>query len=287
LLHPEEGMKRVGNSKCFGGWVQRFSHPSSTLKCEMHFSVFLPAEAETKKVGVVYWLSGLTCNDQNFITKAGAQRAAAKHGLALIVPDTSPRGTNIEGQDKDWDFGLGAGFYVNATEPKWKEHFNMYDYITKELPQLVNENFAVDPNKASIFGHSMGGHGALICAFKNPGVYKSVSAFAPICNPVNCAWGKKAFSGYLGEDQEAWKAYDATCLVKSYNGPKLDILIDQGAEDNFLKDGQLLPEALRAACEGTHVTPKIRMQEGYDHSYYFISTFIDDHLDWHASFLNA
>jgi len=251
----------------------------------MQFSVFLPPQAEHAKVGALYWLSGLTCNDQNFITKAGAQRAAAKHGIALICPDTSPRGVQIEGQDKDWDFGVGAGFYVNATEPKWHEHYNMYDYVTKELPDLVNANLPVDPAKTSIFGHSMGGHGALICALKNPNAYKSVSAFAPISNPMLCPWGKKAFSGYLGADEEAWKSYDATVLVKGYNGPKLEILIDQGTEDNFYKEKQLLPENFQAACEGTLVTPKVRMQEGYDHSYYFIATFIDDHLDWHASFL--
>jgi len=281
-------IKRTSNNKCFGGWVQRFTHQSTSLNCEMTFSVFLPPMIEESKVPVLYWLSGLTCNDQNFITKSGAQKAAAQYNIALIVPDTSPRGTNIEGQDKEWDFGIGAGFYVNATEPKWKEHFNMYDYITKELPQLVNSNFNVDSTKTGIFGHSMGGHGALICALKNPGLYRSVSAFAPISNPINCPWGVKAFSGYLGiENREtSWLQYDATELVKNYKGPELQVLIDQGTEDNFYKEKQLLPENFVSSSQGTSVSTRLRLQEGYDHSYYFISSFIDEHISHHASFLH-
>jgi len=279
-------LKQVGNSKCFGGWVQRFTHNSTALNCEMTFSVYLPPAASERKVSVLYFLSGLTCNDQNFITKAGAQRAAAAHNVALICPDTSPRGIQIEGQDKDWDFGLGAGFYVNATEPKWSHHYRMYSYITEELPRLVNEHLPVDGSKAGVFGHSMGGHGALIVALKNPGLFKSVSVFAPISNPINCPWGKKAFSGYLGANTESWKEYDATELVRKYSGPRLDILVDQGSEDNFYKDKQLLPEHFLAACEGTAVTPKFRLQEGYDHSYNFIATVIDDHIAHHAALLH-
>jgi len=266
--------------------VQRFTHNSTALNCEMTFSVYLPPAASERKVSVLYFLSGLTCNDQNFITKAGAQRAAAAHNVALICPDTSPRGIQIEGQDKDWDFGLGAGFYVNATESKWSHHYRMYSYITEELPRLVNEHLPVDGSKAGVFGHSMGGHGALIVALKNPGLFKSVSAFAPISNPINCPWGKKAFSGYLGADTESWKEYDATELVRKYSGPKLEILVDQGSEDNFYKDKQLLPEHFLAACEGTQVTPKFRLLEGYDHSYNFIATVIDDHIAHHAALLH-
>jgi S-formylglutathione hydrolase len=280
-------LKQLSSNKCFGGFVQRFQHLSAVLGCEMKFSVFLPPNASSdRRVPVIYYLSGLTCTDENFITKAGAQRAAAKHGIALICPDTSPRGVPIEGDHDSWDFGVGAGFYVNATEEKWARHYRMYDYVTRELPTLVNQNLPVDPARVSIFGHSMGGHGALICALKNPGLYKTVSAFAPICNPINCPWGQKAFRGYLGENQEAWKEWDATCLVKGYNGPPLDILIDQGTADNFLPQGQLLPEAFEAASrENSHIGLKLRMQEGYDHGYYFIATFIEDHIEHHAALL--
>jgi len=277
-------LKRLSNVKCFAGFVQKYSHVSTTTKCEMKFAIYLPPQAETQRVPVLYWLSGLTCTEENFITKAGAQQLAGQHGLALVCPDTSPRGVQIEGAADSWDFGIGAGFYVNATEPKWSEHFNMYDYVTQELPDLVNRNFPVDPEKMGIFGHSMGGHGALICALKNPGKYKSLSAFAPVSNPINCPWGKKAFSGYLGPNVEKWKEYDATCLMERYAGPPMHILIDQGTEDQFLKDKQLLPEAFQAAVRGENKL-KLRMQEGYDHGYYFISTFIADHIDWHASFL--
>eukprot|EP00013_Stygamoeba_regulata_P010407 CAMPEP_0177686488 /NCGR_PEP_ID=MMETSP0447-20121125/33594_1 /TAXON_ID=0 /ORGANISM="Stygamoeba regulata, Strain BSH-02190019" /LENGTH=274 /DNA_ID=CAMNT_0019196611 /DNA_START=146 /DNA_END=970 /DNA_ORIENTATION=+ len=274
----------------------------------MVFSVFLPpqvAATATKAttaaastcaspsaavtVPVLYWLSGLTCTDQNFITKAGALRSASRLGVALVCPDTSPRGCALQGEEDSWDFGTGAGFYVNATEAPWKQHYHMYDYTTQELPSLIESNFPVNPAKQGIFGHSMGGHGALICALKNPGKYKSVSAFAPICHPTQCAWGKKAFSGYLGEDQSSWKAWDATELVQSYTGPALDILIDQGTEDGFhKKDNQLQPDAFVAAAEsvdGVNVT--LRYQEGYDHSYYFISSFVDDHLEHHFRILSA
>jgi len=280
-------LKQVSSAKCFGGLVQRFQHASAALGCDMKFFVFLPPNATPeRRVPALYFLSGLTCTDENFITKAGAQRAAAKHGLALICPDTSPRGVPIEGDSESWDFGVGAGFYVNATEPKWSRNYRMYDYVTRELPAIVNEALPVDSSRVGIFGHSMGGHGALICALKNPGIYKSVSAFAPICNPVNCPWGQKAFTGYLGPDKSTWQEYDATELVKKYSGPSLNILIDQGSADNFLPQKQLLPEAFEEAARGVSgVSLSLRMQEGYDHSYYFISTFIEDHIEHHAALL--
>lgn len=271
-------------NKVFGGWQKVFTHKSAELKCEMSFGVFLPAQSEIGKCPVIYWLSGLTCTEQNFITKAGSQKYAAEKGVIVVAPDTSPRGCNIEGEDDSWDFGTGAGFYVDATEQKWKENYRMFSYVTKELRQVVNDNFPTN-GKQSIMGHSMGGHGALICALKNPGVYSFVSAFAPICNPTQCPWGQKAFHGYLGEDRKTWNEYDATELVKSYAGPPLQILIDQGSEDGFLKDGQLLPDNLVAACAKAKVPVVYRLQPGYDHSYYFMATFIEDHIAKHAESL--
>lgn len=251
----------------------------------MKFGIYLPPQAENNKVPVVYWLSGLTCTEQNFITKAGAQRVASELGLIVVAPDTSPRGVNIEGEDDSYDFGSGAGFYVDATEEKWKNNYRMYSYITSELPKVINSNFNTKPDKVSIFGHSMGGHGALICALKNPGQFCSVSAFAPISNPIQAPWGIKAFTGYLGTDQSKWKEYDATELVKSYQGPQLNVLVDQGASDNFYVEKQLLPENFKAATVANNVDMVLRMQEGYDHSYYFIATFVEDHLRHHAKHL--
>jgi len=276
-------VQKTANKIC-GGWQKVFSHKSAELKCDMNIGVFLPAQSESAKCPVVYWLSGLTCTEQNFVTKAGAQRYAAEKGVIIVAPDTSPRGCNIEGEDDSWDFGTGAGFYVDATEAKWKDNYRMYSYITKELPQLINDNFPTN-GKQSIMGHSMGGHGALICALKNPGMYASVSAFAPICNPSQCPWGHKAFTGYLGEDKKAWAEYDATQLAKGYNGPPLEILIDQGSEDGFLKDSQLLPDNLVAACAENKVPIVYRLQEGYDHSYYFMASFMGDHIEKHAAAL--
>ncbi|KAM7298685.1 putative esterase D [Ixodes scapularis] len=250
----------------------------------MKFAIFLPPKSEAAPVPLLYWLSGLTCTEQNFIQKAGAQKYASELSLAIVCPDTSPRGCNIEGEEDSWDLGTGAGFYVDATQGKWKENYKMYSYVTKELPSLM-ENFPVDTKRQGIFGHSMGGHGALTCALKNPGMYKSVSAFAPICNPVDCPWGKKAFSNYLGDDQKAWEEHDATCLVQKYRGPPLMLLVDQGTEDGFLKDQQLLPERLLEASQKNGVGITLRMQEGYDHSYFFIATFIEDHLKHHAAAL--
>lgn len=280
-------LTEVSKAKCFGGWQKVVSHESSELKCKMKFGVYLPPQAEEAKVPVLYWLSGLTCTEDNFVTKAGAQRYAAEHGLCLVAPDTSPRGCNIEGEDDGWDFGTGAGFYVDATEDKWKTNYRMYSYVTKELPALVTGNFPVLADKMSITGHSMGGHGALICFLKNPCLYRSVSAFAPICNPMSCPWGVKAFSGYLGSDKETWKDWDACELVKKYQGPPADILVDQGKADSFFGDGQLLSHNLVAACTEAKVPIVLRMQEGYDHSYYFISSFIGEHIAHHARLLKA
>jgi len=251
----------------------------------MTFAIYLPPQAEKGSVPLLWFLSGLTCTDENFITKSGAQRFAAEKGIALIVPDTSPRGANIEGESASWDFGVGAGFYIDATVSKWSKHYNMYSYVTKELWDLVVDNFPIIRDKQSIFGHSMGGHGALICALKNPGKYKSVSAFAPISNPTEAAWGQKAFTGYLGTNVDDWKQYDATHLVASYKGPELHILIDQGTVDNFLKQNQLLPDNFKSAADKAGVKTTLRYQDGYDHGYYFISTFVEEHIAHHTKCL--
>ena len=279
-------LKEVSATRCFSGFQKVFEHDSSELQCRMKFAVYLPPQVDSEKVPVLYWLSGLTCTEQNFITKAGAQRVASTLGLAIVAPDTSPRGCNIEGEDDSWDFGTGAGFYLDATEEKWKTNYRMFSYVTSELPEIVRNNFNVIPDRQSIFGHSMGGHGALICTLKNPGMYRSVSAFAPICNPVSCPWGEKAFSGYLGPDREQWKKWDASELVKSYKGPPFSyVLIDQGKADSFLTGGQLLPENFVQSAQEAGVPVVLRMQEGYDHSYYFMATFMEDHLRHHAAAL--
>jgi len=233
----------------------------------------------------VYWLSGLTCTDDNFRVKAGAQRYASELGLALIIPDTSPRGDQVPDAKDRYDLGHGAGFYVNATRQPWAKHYHMYDYVTRELPALVEAGMPVLPGVKSVSGHSMGGHGALICALKEPGAYRSVSAFSPICNPVQCGWGEGCFGAYLGDDRETWKAYDATCLVDA-GAPEIALLIDQGTADEFLAD-QLHPHNLEKACANRNFPLTLRMQEGYDHSYHFISTFIGEHLAWHANALRS
>ena len=254
----------------------------------MNVAVYVPPQAEAESVPVLYYLSGLTCTEKNFIEKAGAQRYAAEHGLILVAPDTSPRGTDIPGEDDDWDFGSGAGFYVNATVDPWTKHYQMYDYVTKELPELITAELPVRPGPAGIFGHSMGGHGALICGLKNPEQYASISAFAPIAAPSQCQWGRKAFTGYLGEKSDQWAAYDATEIVKEVGrDSRAPILIDQGKADQFLAAGQLLPEVFEAACEQAGQPITLRRQPGYDHSYYFISTFMGDHIRHHANILNS
>ena len=277
--------KQVSGSKCFGRLQKVFERDSVELKYKMKFAVYLPPKAETGKCLVLCWLSGLTCTEQNFISKSDYHQATSEHGL-VIAPDTSPRGCNIREEDS-WGFGSSPGFSIDDTEDLWKTNYRMYSYLGKELPQLVNDTFPVDPQKMSIFGHSTGGHGALICALKNPRKYKSVSAFAPLCNPVLCHWGKKAFIGYLGTDQIKWEAYGATYLVKSCPGSQLDILIGQGKDDDFLSDGQLLPDNFIAACTEKKIPIVYRLQEGYDHSYYFIATFNADHIRHHAKYLNV
>lgn len=221
-------LQQVSCNKIFGGYQKVFSHPSKELACDMKFAIYLPPESETRKVPVLYWLSGLTCTEENFVIKAGAQRYAAEHNICIVCPDTSPRNVNLPGEDDSYDFGSGAGFYLNATQDPWKKHYNMYNYLTKELIALISENFPVVPGKQSICGHSMGGHGALICALRNPGLYSSVSAFAPISNPINAPWGQKAFQGYLGTAESGqWKEWDATELAAVYNGVPMELLIDQ------------------------------------------------------------
>ena len=247
----------------------------------MRFGVFLPPQAETRSVPLLYWLSGLTCTEENFIVKAGAQRVAAELGLAIVVPDTSPRGLKIPGEAESYDFGLGAGFYVDATQAPWSRGYRMYSYVASELPRLVEAEFPVDPARAGIFGHSMGGHGALTVALKNPERYKSVSAFAPISSPMRCPWGEKALAGYLGADRAAWREYDSTALIEArgWGGPAL--LVDQGTSDQFL-ESQLKPQLLEEACRRAGVALDLRLREGYDHSYFFIATFIEEHLRFHA-----
>lgn len=271
----------VQEQKCFGGRQVRYQHTSAVLNCEMKFSVFLPQQAATQNVPAVYWLSGLTCSDENFSTKAGAQRVAAELGIALIIPDTSPRGEGVP-DDPVYDLGLGAGFYVNATQAPWAAHYQMYDYVLHELPALVEAELPLS-DKRAISGHSMGGHGALVLALRNPERFVSVSAFAPIANPVNCPWGQKAFSAYLGEEQNVWVDYDASLLLAQYRGD-LPLLVDQGDADNFLTE-QLKPQALYLAGMQAKANLMLRMQPGYDHSYYFIASFIEEHLRFHAQYL--
>jgi len=275
----------VHNIRAHNGNVKRIKHWSKANQCEMTFSIYIPdlKSRNANPPPVLYFLAGLTCSDETAIQKSDALRFASKQGLAMIFPDTSARGVNIAGQDESWDFGLGAGFYVDATTEKWKKHYNMYTYVTQELPELVNSLFPVDGTNISITGHSMGGHGALIAFLKNPGMYKSVSAFAPICNPTQVPWGKKAFEGYLGS-VFAGKEYDAVELLKTYNGPKSTILIDQGTADKFLTE-QLKPETLETVANQLNYPVKVRRQPGYDHSYYFLSTFIEDHISHHAKAL--
>ena len=249
----------------------------------MRFSVYLPPQANKAKVPVLLWLSGLTANEENFMLKSGAQRYASELGIALVAPDTSPRETGTAGEDDDWDFGSGAGFYVNATRLPWSRHFQMFDYVTKDLPEAIAANLPLDTGRLSVSGHSMGGHGALIVALKNPGMFKSVSAFSPICAPAKCPWGIKAFTGYFGEDRERWRQYDASELV-GHASEKLPLLIDFGAADEYLEE-QLLPGLLEDACVRHDHPLKLRIHPGYDHGYYFVASFIGEHLQYHASAL--
>lgn len=279
-------LELVSATKSFGGWLKRYKHRSSVLGCEMVFAIYLPPAAEEQEVPLLWWLSGLTCTDENFMQKAGAHKVAAELGLAIVCPDTSPRGTDLPGEHDNYDFGSGAGFYVNASAAPWNKHYQMYDYVTRELPERVSSHFPLNGREA-ISGHSMGGHGALICALKNPGRYTSVSAFAPIANPSQCPWGEKAFSGYLGDDREAWKEWDACELIRAGVDGQPILMVDQGEGDTFYQDGQLRPEALKSACEETGVPLTLRLQPGYDHSYFFIGSFIDDHLRFHSHHLRS
>jgi S-formylglutathione hydrolase len=277
-------MEITASNKCFGGWQHRLAHRSQALQCDMTLSLYLPPAAAQGAVPVLYWLSGLTCNDQNFTTKAGAQRYAAEHGVAIVAPDTSPRGAGVADAE-GWDLGQGAGFYLNATREPWTPHFRMYDYIVDELPTALENAFPLDGGRRGIFGHSMGGHGALTIALKNPRRYGSVSAFAPICAPTQCPWGRKAFASYLGDDEAAWGEHDSSALLERGALP-YPILVDQGGADEFLAT-QLMPERLEAAARQAGQQLTLRQHEGYDHSYYFIASFIGEHVRFHAERLAA
>ena len=278
-------MEMLEEHRCYGGWQQRWQHHSTTLNCPMTFSLFLPPEGKKTPPPVLYWLSGLTCNDENFTTKAGAQRVAAELGIVLVMPDTSPRGEGVA-NDAAYDLGQGAGFYLNATQAPWAAHYRMYDYLRDELPALIQEQFNVS-ERCAISGHSMGGHGALMLALKNPGKYCSASAFAPIVNPSRVPWGKKAFSAYLGDDIARWAEWDSTeLLLASRAEAPVPLLIDQGDNDQFLAD-QLQPAVFAEAARQKDWPLTLRIQPGYDHSYYFIATFIEDHLRFHAEHLFA
>jgi S-formylglutathione hydrolase len=276
-------LELIEEHSCHGG-VQRFyRHESKTIGLPMRFSVYLPPQAQHGRVPALFYLAGLTCTEETFPVKAGAQRFAARHGLALVAPDTSPRGAGIAGETDAWDFGVGAGFYVDATREPWSKHYRMYSYVRDELRETVAAELPIDIARLGIFGHSMGGHGALMLALRNPGLYRSVSAFAPIAAPMRCPWGQKAFSGYLGDDPEAWRQYDASELVARPDAARFEsgILIDQGLADKFRCD-QLHPDVFEAACLDAGQALTLRRHEGYDHGYYFIETFIEDHIAHHA-----
>lgn len=276
-------MQLTNKFKHFGGSLEFYTHDSISNNAPMSFAIFLPEKIKYTKLPVLYWLSGLTCTEENFMIKAGAAKLASELGLIIVSMDTSPRNLDIEGENESYDFGSGAGFYLNATQSKWSKHYNMYDYVTQELPNLIEKNFNVNTNK-SISGHSMGGHGAISIALKNPNKYRSVSAFSPIVSPINSPWGQKAFTGYLGENEAKWKEYDSCELIKVSNN-KQPILIDQGTDDEFLKD-YLKPQLFETVCHEYSYPVNLRYQEGYDHSYYFVSTFIDDHLRYHAEYMH-
>lgn len=276
-------IENVSVNKCFGGWHKQYSHYAKTVNCDMRFAIYLPPQISTgKKVPVLYWLSGLTCTDENFMQKAGALRIAAELGIAIVAPDTSPRGSDIANDD-GYDLGQGAGFYVNATQAPWNRHFQMYDYVVKELPEIIEANFPVS-NARSISGHSMGGHGALTIAMLNPERYQSMSAFSPISNPLNCRWGQKALTAYLGLDKKLWHKHDASELMKQAT-QFVPGKVDQGLSDDFITE-QLKPEALTEAAKKNNYPLELNLHEGYDHSYYFISSFIEEHLRFHANYLS-
>ncbi|MGB5256246.1 MAG: S-formylglutathione hydrolase [Woeseiaceae bacterium] len=282
-------MEIINETGCFGGRIGFYRHSSKANDCAMQFSVFVPPQAADGKVPVLTFLSGLTCTEENFMVKSGAQRVAAELGLILVSPDTSPRGEGVpDDPDGDYDFGLAAGFYLNATEEPWSGHYHMYDYITEELPSAIFDNFPGDPERHGLCGHSMGGHGALTIGLRNPGQYQSLSAFAPICTTLDSPWGKKALGYYLGSDTSTWQQYDACAVARDVADATMfgKILIDQGADDPFLAE-QLKPELFQAAAARSGLNVELRVHPGYDHGYYFISTFIEDHLRHHATALGS
>lgn len=282
-------IETLSETACFGGRIGFYRHASTSNNCDMRFSVFVPPQAAQGNVPVVTFLSGLTCTEENFMVKSGAQRVAAQLGLMLVSPDTSPRGEDVpDDPDDDYDFGLAAGFYLNATQEPWARHYHMYDYVTKELPRVIFESFPGDAERHGLTGHSMGGHGALTIGLRNPGQFKSLSAFAPICTTLHSPWGKKALGYYLGSNTSTWHEYDACEVARSVQDASAypRILIDQGADDPFLAE-QLRPELFEAACAESGVPVEVRIHEGYDHGYYFISTFIEEHLKKHAAILGA
>lgn len=279
-------MEILSEHFAFGGKVGFYRHRSDVNRCDMQFSVYVPPQAGDGPVPVLYYLAGLTCTEETFMIKGGAQRTAAELGLMLVAPDTSPRGDDVpDDPDGAWDFGLGAGFYLNATEPPWQTHYNMYDYVTSELPAVLRSAFPADTGRQGITGHSMGGHGALTIGLKNPELYRSISAFAPICSPGNCPWGRKAFSNYLGSDQARWREYDATELARGIDSlPQQKILVDQGMADQFLEQ-ELQPHLFESVCAERGIELELRRHDGYDHGYYFIATFMEDHIRHHAAIL--
>ena len=278
----------LSQHRCFGGTVGFYRHAAASTACAMRFSVFTPPQAAAGRVPVLYYLAGLTCTEETFMIKAGAQRVAAALGLVLVAPDTSPRGVNLPGESDSWDFGLGAGFYLDATEAPWSKHFRMYTYVTQELRALITANFPADAARTGIFGHSMGGHGALVLGLRNPQLYRSISAFAPISAPRQCPWGRKAFGGYLGADPGPWAQYDATELAAEVKDAsrRPPLLVDQGLADQFLAE-QLHPHLFEQACQKSGLRLTLRRHEGYDHGYYFISSLIEDHLRHHARLLGV
>jgi S-formylglutathione hydrolase len=277
-------MNEIEKHGCFGGSQSRYQHESTALNCTMHFSVFLPPLAKTQRVPFLIWLSGLTGRDETFAIEAGAQRYAAEHNIAIVMPDTSPRGEDVpDDPEGAYDFGHSAGFYLNATQAPWSTHYNMYRYVVEELSELVLETLPLDADRQSIFGHSMGGHGALSIAFKNPGRFRSVSALAPISNPSNCPWGEKAFTHYLGSDRETWKEYDSTELVQ-HTEERLPLLIHEGSDDEFLEK-ELKLNAFEAACKQADYPATIVREGGYDHGYYFVASFVGEHIAFHAKHL--
>jgi len=279
-------LKMIKEHRCHGGRMVYYSHWSEVVSGDMNFGVYYPPQmTEDAKMPALTYLAGLTCNEETFLIKGGAQQYAARHGIILVAPDTSPRGAGVEGEDDGWDFGTAAGFYINATRGDWAKNYRMEDYVTKELQAIMKNCLGVDVDNQGIFGHSMGGHGALTLGFKHPDIYKSISAFAPICSPTYCPWGAKAFSGYIGTDHAQWKQHDAVELIRTMDKNQYKpILVDQGLSDEFLNE-QLKPNLLEQVCTETNFPLTLRYHEGYDHSYYFMNTFMEDHINHHAEFI--